>query len=283
MSPFQLNVKVVVGIVATLLVIFIIIDGLVSVPIGHVAVIYDRTRGVLKEELPEGLHLKIPFWQVATIVDTRLQEYTMSIATEEGRIRGDDSIEALTKDGQTVWIDATVRYRIQPDKASDILHEIGSDYDGIIIRPEVRSIIREIITGYESKQLFLLESRQEAAKEMQEKLQARYALHDIILDTLLLRNVQFSEVYLNAIEEKQVAEQKIQKAEFERQEAEIQKKTKIIEAEGESESIRLKGEALSKSPEVIQLEFVQKMAPQINWGILPDGAIPLLDVGKLQN
>jgi hypothetical protein len=36
-----------------------------------------------------------------------------------------------------------------------------------------------------------------------------------------LRNVRFSDLYLNSIEEKQIAEQKIQKAEFERQEAEI--------------------------------------------------------------
>jgi hypothetical protein len=47
-------------------------------------------------------------------------------------------------------------------------------------------------------------------------------------------------VYLDSIEEKQVAQQKIQKAEYEKQQALIVKETKIIEAEAEAEAIKLK-------------------------------------------
>ncbi len=283
MNDFRLQPKHIFGAIGTLLLAFLIIDGFYNVPPGHVGVIYDRGRGVLDEERPEGLHVKVPFWQVATIMDTRLQAYTMSIATHEGQRSGDDSIEALTKDGQKVDIDVTIQYRIQGKKASDIFQTVGLDYEIKIIRPEVRSVIREVVTGYESKQLFNLESRQEASSQMEVKLSEQYRGNDIILDALLLRNVRFSDVYLNAIEEKQVAQQKIEKAEFERQEAEIIKEKVIIEAQAESESIRLKGEALSRNPEVIQLEFVNKMSDQVNWGILPDGVLPLLDLKNLQN
>lgn len=283
MNDFQIRPKHVLSIVGILIIVFIIIDGLVSVPPGHVAVIYDRGRGVLEEELPEGLHLKIPFWQTATIMDTRLQAYTMSVATGEGELYGDDSIEALTKDGQKVEIDVTIQYRIDSQKASDIFRSVGLNYDEKIVRPEVRSVIREVITGYESKELFSLEPRQEASQKMEEKLREEYTDNDILLDSLHVRNVRFSQVYLNSIEEKQVAEQEIQKAEFEKQEAEIRKEKTIIEAQAQAESIRLKGEALANNPEVIQLEFVNKMAPQINWGILPDGALPLIDLQSLQN
>jgi len=282
MNDFQLRGGHIFGLVGLLILVIIIIDGFVSVPAGHVAVLYDRGRGVLEEELPEGLHLKIPFWQVATIMDIRLQAYTMSVATYEGQMVGDDSIEALTKDGQKVDMDFTLQYRIRSDKASSIFQTVGLDYEDKIIRPEVRSVVREIVTGYESKQLFTIESRRKASLEMEEKLFKQYEEKNIILEALLLRNVRFSQVYLNAIEEKQVAEQKIQKAEFERQEAEIKKQTTIIEAEAEAQSIRLKGESLRNNPEVIQLEFINKMAPQINWGILPDGALPLIDINSLQ-
>lgn len=284
MDPFRPTPKLVLSFLGVLIVAFIIIDGLVSVPAGHVAVIYDRGRGVLENEMPEGLHLKIPFWQVATIMDTRLQAYTMSVATYEGQLVGDDSIEALTKDGQKVDVDLTIQYRIQAQNASDIVKNIGSitDLNEKVIRPEVRSVVREVITGYESKQLFSLESRQKSSLEMQNLLKEQYKENNVILDSLLLRNVRFSQVYLNAIEEKQVAEQKIQKAEFEKQEAEKRAERTIIEATAEAEAIRLRGEALSQNPEVIQLEFVNKMAPEVNWGILPDGAIPLLDLNQLQ-
>jgi len=261
-----------------LLIAFVIIDGFVSVPAGHAAVIYDRGRGVLEEELPEGLHLKIPFWQSATIVDTRLQTYTMSIATAEGEVYGDDAIEALTKDGQKVYVDVTVQYRIASEDASYVYQKIGLDYKNKIIRPEVRSIIREVVTGYESKSLFNLEPRQQAAQQMEDSLKARYADKKIVLESLLLRNIQFSTSYIEAIEEKQIAEQKIQKAEYEKQEAEKIKEKKIIEAEAEAEAIRLKGETLKQNPQVIQFEFVQKMAPNIDWGIMPDNIVPLVDL-----
>lgn len=265
-----------------LLIVFVIIDGLVSVPAGNVAVIYDRGRGVLPNELPAGLHLKIPFWQNATIMDVRLQAYTMSIATNEGEAYGDDAIEALTKDGQKVNVDVTVQYRIATEDASYVYEKIGLDYKDKIIRPEVRSVIREVVTGYVSKSLFDIEPRQKAAKQMEDALKARYGSKQIVLESLLLRNIQFSPSYINAIEEKQIAEQRIQKAEYERQEAEKVKETRIIQAQAEAEAIRLKGETLKANPQVIQFEFVQKMAPNINWGILPDGALPLIDLKSLE-
>ena len=222
MENFSLRPKHFVGLFTILILAFIIIDGLVSVPAGHVAVVYDRGRGVLQDELPEGLHLKIPFWQTATIMDARLQAYTMSIAEGEGERYGDDSIEALTKDGQTVDVDLTIQYRIDGNEASIIYQDIGNipDLNEKVIRPEVRSVVREVVTGYESKQLFNIETRQQASIEMETQLREQYAQNNVVLDSLLLRNVRFSQIYLNAIEEKQVAEQKIQKAEFERQEAE---------------------------------------------------------------
>jgi prohibitin 2 len=279
-SPGKTIFAVVIGIFVFLL----LLDGFVNVPPGNVGVISDKGRGVLPDELGVGLHLKIPFWQTATIMNTQMQVYTMSISNQEGQIQGDDSVEALTKDGQRVNVDMTVQYMIDAKKADLIYSEIGDLYQlqQKVIRPPVRNIVRQVITGYESKQLFDNESRQKASEEIEKLIREKYAQDYVILRSSLVRNVRFSDIYLNAIEEKQVAEQKIQKAEFEKQEAEIKKEKTIIEAEAEAESIKLKGESLRENPEVIQLQFVEKMAPQINWGILPDGALPLIDLKSLQ-
>jgi regulator of protease activity HflC (stomatin/prohibitin superfamily) len=274
------NISILIGI---LIVFVIILDGLVSVPAGHAAVIYDRGRGVLADALPEGLHLKIPFWQVSTIMDTRLRVSTMSIAPAEGNIYGDDSIEALTRDGQKVSVDITVQYHITAKNAPRIFQTKGDDseYPAKIIRPGARSVIRDVITGYDSTKLFTLETRLEATKAMEDQLKALYETNLITLDKLLLRNIQFSEQYLSSIEEKQIAQQRIQKAEYQRQEAEKLKEKKIIEAEAESEAVRLKGVMLQKYPNVIQFEFVQRMADDIQWGFLPSNSVPLLDLKNL--
>jgi len=280
-SGFEIKSRHIFSFILGLTILFIIIDGLVSVPAGHVAVIYDRGRGVLANEYPEGLHLKIPFWQIATVMDTRMQTYTMSIAEGEGSNYGADPIEALTRDGQRVDLDITIQFRISGKKASDIYQNIGLDYIEKVIRPAVRSVVRDMVTGYDSTKLFTQEARAEASQKMENALSKLYAKSDIQLDKLLLRNVRFSEVYLKAIEDKQVAQQRIQMAEYQKLEAEKLKDKKIIEAQAEAEAIKLKGETLRANPSVIQFEFVQKMAPNINWGILPSGSVPLLDLKSL--
>lgn len=278
MPSFQFKSKYIVWGTLLLVVLFIIIDGLVSVPAGHVGVIYDRGRGVLEREYDEGLHLKIPFWQVATVMDTRLQAFTMSVSEQERARYYSEPIEALTRDGQKVDIDATIQFRVSGDKASDVYQQIGLDYVEKVVKPGARSVVRSVITGYDSTKLFTEESRIEAAEKMRGALKALYGQSNVQLIDLLLRNVRFADVYLKAIEDKQVAQQRIQMAEYQKLEAEELKKKKIIEAQAEAEAIRLKGETLRTNPSVIQFEFVQKMAPNIQWGILPDGAVPFLDL-----
>ena len=49
----------------------------ISVPPGHVACVYDRGRGVLPRVWGPGLHLKIPFWQVAKLFNSQILEYSI--------------------------------------------------------------------------------------------------------------------------------------------------------------------------------------------------------------
>jgi len=275
---FQMKGKNLIGIIVAIVVFLIILDGLVSVPPGHVGIIYDRGRGVLEKELPEGLHLKVPFWQVSYLMDVRTQEYTMSVAAGEGAIYSDDSMTAPTADGQTVKVDSTVLFHVDRDKAAELFQSVGPDYIQKIVRTISRSQIRAVIANYSAIDVYA-KKRAEAEDKINEVIKTLFADKDIILERVLLRHIAFSTEYASAIEEKQVAEQKIQKAEFQRQEAEKLKEKKIIEAEADAEAIRLKGETLRANPQVIQYEFVQKMAPDINWGVLPDDILPMLNLG----
>ncbi len=277
---FSLKGKNLITIIIAVIAFIIILDGLVSVPPGHVGIIYDRGRGVLTEkELPEGLHLKIPFWQVSYLTDIRTQEYTMSVAPGEGAVYSDDSMTAPTSDGQTVAVDATVLFHVDRTKAADLFQTVGPDYIQKIVRTVSRSQIRAVIANYSAIDVYA-KKREEAEDKINEVIKDLFAKKDIILERVLLRHIAFSAQYASAIEEKQVAEQKIQKAEFQRQEAEKLKEKKIIEAEADAKAIELKGQTLKKYPQVIQFEFVQKMAEDINWGIMPDSIVPLLNVGQ---
>ncbi len=282
-NSFPVKPALIGGLLVIGAVIAVILDGLVVVPAGHVGVIYDLGSGVIEEQFEEGLNIKIPLWQQATLMDARTQEYTMSASRGEGAVINDDSIEARSKDGQIVKLDATILFHIDKAKAYQIKKQLGDerDYQRKIIRPRSRQVLRDVVAKYNAVDL-VSEKRAEIVKEMNTGLTNSFTQHSIVLEDVVLRNVTFSEAFTAAIEDKQVEFQKIKTEEYRKDQAEQIKQRKIIEAEGESKAIELKSQALRNNPEIIQFEFIQKMAPAIKWGILPQSATPLVDVSKLQ-
>lgn len=234
---------------------------IIFVPAGHVGVVYDLGRGVVPYTLHEGLNFAIPFWQHVTLFDTRLQEYTMSAAVDEGALRKDDSLDAPTSDGQQVKVDATVLFRIDPNRTPDLFRTIGADYVDKIIRPFSRSQIRMVISRYTAPSIYS-EKRQEAEATMAHELAGLLKPKDIIIDKVLLRAVYFSPEYSKAIEDKVIAEQKVKQAEYEVLEATQRAQAKIAEAKGLAEAQQLQKSSLTQ--EFLQLEAIKK------WnGILP--------------
>ncbi|MFH1447981.1 MAG: prohibitin family protein [Candidatus Micrarchaeota archaeon] len=202
-----------------------------SIPAGHVGVMYDSfAGGVQAAEWPEGLHIKMP-WQSITMYSIRTQDYTMSIVQGEGDVENADSIDALTKEGLTVKLDMTVLYKVVPDKASDIHQTIGIEYRTVVIRPTIRTAIRDVAAKYDAKDIYS-SNRQAIANEINGRLKAEFNEKGIILETVLLRNVILPQKVASAIEEKLEAEQQAQRMVFildkETQEAERKK----IEAGG---------------------------------------------------
>lgn len=256
--------------------LFLFKSTLIFIPPGYVGAVYDRGRGVLPGVMKEGLNFAIPFWQSVQLFDTRLREYTMSVAPDEGALRKDDSLDAPTSDGQAVRVDATVLFRIDPEKAPVIWKTVGIDYVDKLIRPFSRSQIRMVISRYTAPSIYS-EKRQEAEKVMTEEIAEMLKPKNIIIDKVLLRAVYFSPEYSKAIEQKVIAEQKVKQAEFEVKEATQRAQAKIAEAKGLAEAQILQKASLTS--EYLQLEAIKKWngnLPQVvGAGSLPFINIPL--------
>lgn len=268
-SLFSFPQKAVKVFILVVLVIWIIKSIAIFVPPGHVGVVYDLGRGILPRVMHEGLNLAIPFWQRVTLLDIRLQEYTMSVVPDEGALRRDDSLDAPTSDGQQVKVDATVIFRLNPDKASEVLKKIGPDYIDKLIRPFTRSQIRMVISRYTAPAIYS-EKRQEAEAAMTRELTQMLAPKDIIIDKVLLRSVNFSADYSQAIENKMIAEQKVKQAEYEVKEATQRAQAKIAEAKGLAEAQALQKATLTD--EYLKYEAIKK------W----NGAMPQVVSGEGQ-
>lgn len=125
-------------------------------------------------------------------------------------------------------MDATVLFRIDGEKAPEILRTIGLDYIDKLIRPFTRSQIRMVISRYSAPAIYS-EKRQEAETVMTKEIADLLIPKYVIVDKVLLRAVYFSPEYSKAIEQKVIAEQRVKQAEFEVKEATQRAQAKIAE------------------------------------------------------
>ena len=186
----------------------------------------------------------------------RTEQYTMSIAPAEGQVKGDDSISSLTKEGLDVNIDFTALYRLEEDRAAEIYREVGLDYVGKLIRPEIRGVIRDVVSQYEAKDLYS-EKRQEASIRMEAMLKERLEGRGVIIEQAVIRNVQLPASLAKAIQEKLASEQESQRYDFVLEKEKKEADRKRIEAEGQRDSQKIIDESLS--PEYLNYMYIREL------------------------
>lgn len=116
----------------------------ISVPPGHVACVFDRGRGVLNKVWGPGLHLKIPFWQVAKLFNAQILEYTIRRGfntSHNSEDLGDEPIVTQTSDNQTISIEGSVLFRLDKHNAPELWENIGDSFVSKVVRPIARSRI----------------------------------------------------------------------------------------------------------------------------------------------
>jgi prohibitin 2 len=266
--------------VGTLVLGFLIFRPYVIVPAGERVVLFSLRRGVIPTQLNEGFHFITPFIDRPEFYDARQQTYSISKTSWEGEVKGDDSIRCLTADGQEVSVELSVRFHIEPNSVWRLHKEIGKDYISKIIRPELRSHTRIAIAEFPADRVYSAE-RQAIQTNLETRLRDKLAHNYIVVDEVLMRAISFSDTYQNAIIQKQISQQNAQRMQYVLAKEQQEKRRKIILAEGEAESIRLKGEAIATNPRVIAYQYVQKIAPNIKT-ILSSGnvALPTVGMGK---
>ncbi|MBC7389788.1 MAG: prohibitin family protein [Opitutaceae bacterium] len=240
-------------------VILIIVGGLSSsikqIDAGEVGV--PSLFGKVDDRIMEsGLNFVNPLVNV-TKFDTKTQNYTMSSIRDEGQQSGDDAIRVLSADGLEVVIDLTVLYKIYPDKAPQILRQIGTDYTSIIVRPISRTKIRDNAVFYDAVALYSTK-RAEFQDRIFKDIEADFKARGIVLEQLLIRNINLPESVKLSIESKINAEQESQKMKFvldkEKQEAD----RKRVEAQGIADYQKILSTGLSDKQLQYELIKAQK-------------------------
>ncbi len=253
--------------------------------------------GIRKKPLLGGLHLIAPLLQRVEVYPLYWQTYTIVSNPLEGQQKGDDSITARTSDGQEVVINCSVLYRIAPDKVVNLHINWQHRYVEEMVRPIIRGTVRLVVSKFSVSEINS-HSRRHAEKELSEHLKVIFSYNSLILEAFLLRDITFSSLYAQAVEQKQVAEQGTTRTEHEaRQIANYAKgvaeKTRIaaradaqaivvtaqadaraivLQAQAQAEYFQRVAQALQINPNLLTYEYINKVAPQIKSFYLPNDA-----------
>lgn len=286
------------------LVFSVISQSVVIVQPNEIAVVFNTLTGKLEEPRRAGTNLVLPVVQQAVIYPIDQQEYTMSGISGEGALTGDDAVRARTTDGQEVQMDVTILYSINSEGENvNIIHQRWQNrYEDDFIRPTTRGFIRDVVSQFRADEIYGLQ-RTEMEDSIQSALANRMAEEGLLMSDLLVRDINFSQQFTEAIERAQIAEQDAnqarlrvqqiqQEAEQARAQAEGARDAEIARAEGsaqsivlraraEAEGLRLVSEQIAANPALIQYQYVQNLSDNVSLVLVPSTSPFLFDFQSL--
>ena len=162
----------------------------ISVPPGHIACVYDRGRGVLKHVWGPGLHLKIPFWQIAKLFNAQIVEYTITEGFDLSAGKeslGDVPIHTTTRDGRHLQIEASILFRIDKTNAPELWENIGESFVSKVVRPISRSRLSAVFANLDSQQIKT--SRTQIENLLKEELNQHFQVKGLSCEGALLSEV----------------------------------------------------------------------------------------------
>jgi prohibitin 1 len=194
---------------------------------GVVSILGKATDGALLE----GFHLRPPLISKVDVYDVTVQKFEVPA-------------QSATKDLQDLNASFAINFRLDPAKIVDVRRTQGTLENIVskIIAPQTQEAFKTAAALRTAEQS--ITQRSELKRDFDTALKERLSKYDVIvLDTSVV-NIRFSTDFAKAVEEKQVAEQRAQRAVYVAQEAEQQAQADINRAQGRAEAQRLLAETL---------------------------------------
>ncbi|MEK6481511.1 prohibitin family protein [Catalinimonas sp. 4WD22] len=159
-----------------------------------------------------------------------------------------------SKEGLNVASVISILYRVMPEKAPEVIANIGSEYEEAVIISVFRSASADVCSQFFAKDMHSSQRahiEQAIASRMESLLKPR----GFEVEAVLLKNIQLPSGLAQAVEHKLEAEQDAQRMEFLLQRERLEAQRKMVEAEGIRDAQRVISEGLNK--DIIQWQTVE--------------------------
>jgi regulator of protease activity HflC (stomatin/prohibitin superfamily) len=176
----------------------------VIVPSGFVGVV--TTLGKVTGEIQPGFQWKVPFVQSVVQMNVQIQKEQ----AEAG---------AATHDLQSVSSTVALNYHLDHAQVSNVFVNLSADYVNRVISPTVQEAVKVVTARYDAADL--LAKRAQVADDITKLLVDKLQPRGIIVDQVSIVHFEFSSAFNQSIEQKQVAQQDAQRAQYELQTAQL--------------------------------------------------------------
>lgn len=246
-----------IGLIVALILLF---GSWFTVGAGEIGII---TRfGEVQRVADSGFNFKIPLVEGVTIMETRIQK-------EEA------TSSAVTKDLQDVEATLALNYSIDKETSLNLFKNVGVDYKENVIIPVLHESFKAGTAQYTAESL--ITNRSEAKEKILEVVKDRLQKYGIVINDLNITNLNFSEAFNKAIEEKAVAQQQVEKAKQDLERVKVEAEQKVAQAQADAEAQKLQQQTLTDL--MIKKMWIEKWNGQLPTTATGDSDV-MLKIGE---
>jgi regulator of protease activity HflC (stomatin/prohibitin superfamily) len=233
-----------------------------TIPAGYCGVL--TTFGAASQNvLGPGLHFKLPIVQGVVKLNVQVQ-------------KNEQVEDAASLDLQQVKTTIATNWNIDGSDASWIYQKIGmeSALNERIFQPVVSNAVKAVVAHYNAEEL--VTKRDQVRTQIEDLIRTNLKPYHVNVDVagVSITDFQFSSDYASAIEQKQVAQQRAQQAEYELQQAKVEAERQIAQAQGQSEAQKLLQQTLT--PQLIQQQAITKWDGHLPNVVGGNGVLPMI-------
>ncbi|WP_207779335.1 prohibitin family protein [Zavarzinia aquatilis] len=262
---------------------------------GEVGVVL-RNGAVLDVAGP-GLHFKLPIIDNVVSLSTRTEKLNLP------------EVAAYSQDIQAAFLNMSVNYRINAGQATEIYAKLGVNFADRILMPALLDRTKAVFGRYNAPSI--VGERAKLVADITDSLREAVTEEGIIIESVQIENIDFSDAFEQAIEQRMQAEVEVtrlrQNLEREKVQAEIrrtaaqgQADSTVVQAraeadsralqakaeadalrlrgEAEADSIRAKGLAMKENPALIELIRAERWDGRLPQTMVPGGAMPFIEM-----
>jgi regulator of protease activity HflC (stomatin/prohibitin superfamily) len=230
-------------------------------------IFYKFGEGLDKENVMQpGFHMKAP-WNEVYIYAVR-------------ETSSDENMDVLDKSGLSIHVEVTIRFHPLADKIGYIHEKFNRGYVNVLVIPEMRSVVRQIMGRYTAEEIY---STKRAEVESTIKAESEKILgeNSVRMVALLIRSIQLPDQIRIAIQNKLQQEQEALAYQFRLDKEKSEAERKRIQAEGEARANNIINNSLTdKLLKMRGIEATLELSKSPNSKVIvvggQDGGLPLI-------